>query len=460
LYGKLVFDGKNWWICDPSGLWRITKSPYSTFTNHIQHLIDESKKSLLYYKGTSQEREHLDKCDKMEKTYNLHYVLCGKNSFTNQIEKFLKEYLLIKDFQSLLDNYKYQIVFENGILDLKTLFFRPNIYSTDYISECLPFKWKEPTKAEIDWINKELKKICNWNDTHLAYYKSMFGYALTGDANKLQSFFYIKGEKASNGKSTILEALEKIMPLYVGKASSNAFDANNAKVHKDIATWNNKRILWANELTTKPKDAELLKAVGDGTNIPYDKLYDTKKDMAVQFKLFMISNHSFSVKMDNGIERRLKVCQLDSEFQCVEKDDYENKIFKRDEGFLDKLTGDYKFALMYVLFEASKQFSETNKLAPVPKEWEDETKSTIDSNDNFKDWFNDTFEIGEGFIAPKGDVEDKLTDYKVTKMDLKDFKDTLKKMKIKWEYDKSKMVNKKKGVFYGFKLIENNFEEI
>jgi hypothetical protein len=289
LYGKLIYDNKNWWVCDSSGLWRITKSPFAIFTNHIQHLIDESKKSLLYFKGISQDKDHIEKCEKFEKKYTIWYREVGKNSFTNQIEKFLKEYLLIPNFTSTLDNYKYQIVFKNGIYDLKTLFFRPNIYSTDYISKCLPFDWEEPTQYQVEWMNTELKKICNWNDSHLAYYKSMFGYAFTGDANKLQTFFYLQGQKASNGKSTILEALQSIMPLYVGKASSNAFDENNAKVHKDIATWDTKRIMWANELTTKPKDAELLKAIGDGTTIPYDKLYDTKQDMSVDFKLFMIS---------------------------------------------------------------------------------------------------------------------------------------------------------------------------
>jgi phage/plasmid-associated DNA primase len=114
---------------------------------------------------------------------------------------------------------KYLIVFQNGLLDLKTLFFRPNIYSTDYISKCLPFDWVEPTQHQKDWVNKELKKICNWNDKHVAYYKSIFGYALSGDANKLQNFFYLKGEKASNGKSTILEALEK--------SSDEYFNINN-----------------------------------------------------------------------------------------------------------------------------------------------------------------------------------------------------------------------------------------
>jgi hypothetical protein len=164
--------------------------------------------------------------------------------------------------------------------------------------------------------------------------------------------------------------------------------------------------------------------------------------------------------MDRGVERRLNVIQLDSEFLPNVTNNFEEKIFERDEGFLDKLKGEFKFALLKVLFEYSKIFAETGKIANIPKEWKDETTATINSNDTFKEWFMDTFKEGSDLKCSKMEVDEALKEYKQKKMNLKDFKDALKKMKSKAYYDDQKMMNKKKGVFMGIEIIKPEFNEL
>ena len=449
LKGTIIYSN-DWFICD-NNLWRTTKAPHSKIINHIQYLIDISKETLLFYKSSNTDNSDIKKkCEDQEKEYNSHYVSVNRNGFSSQIIKYLQEYLYIKDFYNMLDNHIYKIAYKNGILDLTTLIFRNGIYAEDYLSSTLNFDYEIPNQTEIDWVNFELKKICNFNDSHLAYYKSVLGYALTGDSSKIQEFFYLCGQTASNGKSTILEALQEILPLYVDKAPSNALDENNTKLHKVIGTWKNKRILWTNELSEKKKDPNLIKCIGDGTSLSYEKLYDTNKIMNILFKLFMVSNFTLDIKMDNGIKRRLRHMQMDSEFIDTNENNFDKKIFIKDKTFLNKITTQYKHALLHVLFLESKRFFETNTLCDFPIEWKIETENVVNTNDTFKDFWEDHFEVGKDFYCYKDEFKEIIDSYdgKIK------IKDELKRLKIDVVYDKTKMINKQRGFWLGIKSRE------
>ena len=100
---------------------------------------------------------------------------------------------------------------------------------------------------------------------------------------KLQEFYYILGQKASNGKSAIFEALTDIMPCYVKRIESNTFEIKKSQLHKEIATWKGIRIGWANELSKNKQDAELIKNVADGTAIKYKVMYG----ISIQWRLHL-----------------------------------------------------------------------------------------------------------------------------------------------------------------------------
>ena len=117
----------------------------------------------------------------------------------------LKDYLNDNEFFSRLDINNYILAFKNGILDLKTLKFREGIFSLDMISQTIPYNYEKALDNDIKSLHFELLKICNNNETHLDYYLSSLGYALTGDSMKLQEFYYILGQKASNGKVLFLK---------------------------------------------------------------------------------------------------------------------------------------------------------------------------------------------------------------------------------------------------------------
>ena len=179
------------------------------------------------------------------------------------------------------------------------------------LTQTLNYDYEVADLKDVAYVREEIKKICNYNEEHLEYYLAVLGYALTGDSSKLCEMYYLTGQTASNGKSTLLEVLTTILPMYVCRTEKTAFDEGNTKVHKEIATWQGKRIVWANEVSAAKKNSELLKELTDGTSVKYDKLYSTNAIMRILFKLVLVSNHSIAIKMDAGFQRRIRIFQMD-----------------------------------------------------------------------------------------------------------------------------------------------------
>ena len=456
---NLIYCNDSWFQFDKqTSLWRITKRPDAMVISHIQGDIDETREYILYKKNRTENDEEKNILAKLEKLFIAYHKEVSNSSYISQTLKCLATYLFDADFDKILDNHTTCIAFQNGILDLKTLQFRNGILQSDFITKTIPYNYvkKNDDDHDVIAVKTALKKICNWNDLHLDYYLSCIGYALTGLSSKEQKFWYCRGQTADNGKSVIFEALEKIMPNYVIKGTSTFLD-KNAELKKEIPTWKGKRIVWLNEVSTKTKDEDILKAVCDGTDIKYNRNYAIEAEkVAIQFKLFGVSNNSLSVKGDAGIARRFKLLQFNSQFKEIySEDDYENLQFTRNKDFGDDLKIKWRDALLHIIFTYSKDYIEKNCLRPYPEEWDEEAKENIADNNKFSEWFDETFEVGDDFICFKVDFEN------VTPSEFKSLKikDELTRMKIKFKYDSQKQSKsidgrRKKGAFVGFRLRE------
>jgi phage/plasmid-associated DNA primase len=336
---SLVFCNDRWFLYDKLlGIWRVIKTPSATVISNIQNHIDETKVSLLLQKMATDDEEQKKTLTECEKKYNEFYKQVGKGAFTNQIIKILQDYLFDGDFERQLDTTPYEVAFRNGIYNLKAktitnvdgkmqnveVGFRFGLKASDKLTQTIPFNYVKSTVTEVDEVKQELKKIANNNDQHLDYYLSSLGYAMTGDASLEQILNNIRGQKASNGKSVVFDALMVIMPNYIVELEKDLFDVNFGQIHKSVAGWKGKRIGYINELSKRRQDSDLLKKVADGTSIPYKVMYGTMDTMPITFKLFIVGNHTIKVEADGGIKRRLKMMQLDSDFvEGLEKDEPE-----------------------------------------------------------------------------------------------------------------------------------------
>jgi phage/plasmid-associated DNA primase len=456
LKDTLCYFNKTWYQYDKkTGFWRTTSSPNAMITNAIQRKIDEARESLLAVKNrpntTDEQRAEFDK---KEKKYMGHYKEVTNSGYNNQLLKFLCDYLYDADFVNGLDNGLYKLAFQNGILDLKTGEFREGIYQTDFLTKCIPHAYIKPKDEEVKWVRNKLKQICNWNDAHLEYYLSMIGYALTGDSTKEQNFWYLLGQTAENGKSIIFEVLETIMPNYVRKGIPNILDMK-ADLRKEIATWRGLKLLWLNELSDSKKDQDVVKALCDGTSMSYNRLYTTEAEMMpISFKMVAVSNNSINIKGDAGVKRRFKVLQLGSQFkEEFKEDNFEKLEFKRDKDLGEKLMTTYKDALLYLLSTYSKKYWENKKLADYPSDWKEEADEQMASNNEFEEWFMDTFEFHPDHFITKREFDGiinqtKFKGYKV--------KDELTRMKKWFKYNsqiKNALTGSTKGIWYGFKKV-------
>ena len=257
LHNKVVYCNKNWWIFDTKlKIWRIG-TPDALIISEMQRQIDIAKKSLITAVIDEEDEEKKKTFIKMQKDYDNYRSIVGRTGFANQTIKCLKEYALDIYFEDKLDVSPYRVAYKNGLLDLKTLIFKPTIGAEDFLTDVIPYDYEAGKEADITWVRNEIFKICNCNMEHFNYYLSFLGYSMTGDSSRMQAFFNILGQKASNGKSIIFEALGKIIPSYIKKAESNIFECNYGSRHKEVATWRGKRIIWVNELTKKKQDADI-----------------------------------------------------------------------------------------------------------------------------------------------------------------------------------------------------------
>eukprot|EP01041_Mallomonas_annulata_P013431 gene13431-28480_t len=455
LKNTLVFTNERWVICDnKTKLWRYVKDPTATIITHIQNGIDESRKNLITLKQLCEDQKEKEKYVETEKEYLRYYVEYGKNGVSSQVKKCLQEYLHESFFSETLDNNIYKVAYKNGILDLKTLNFRYGIVPEDRLTKTIPYDYEIAREEDIVFVREELKKICNYKDDHLDYYLSAFGYAMTGDSSKLQNFWTITGQKASNGKSVIFEALTRIMPNYIIKLENTIFETTYGSRHKEIATWGGARIAWVNEMSKRKQDADFIKNLSDGTPIRFKVMYGEMDNMPVTFKLFTVGNNTISIDADNGVARRMRGLQMDSDFvEGLEANDYENKRFILDRKFGDLLATKYKHAIMGLIYKYSHMFATSGNIKPYPNDWKDVTDDVCKENNKFTTWFDENFEVGEECIISKGEFDEKIRQYTGGKINIKD---ELKRMRIKFKYDSQKREKGQKGFYIGFKISKSD----
>jgi hypothetical protein len=368
--------------------------------------------------------------------------------------KILASYLKDNEFEKLLDTNTYSVAYRNGILDLKTLEFREGLRSSDYLTRTIPFDYEVAREEDEDRVKFEFRKICNNNESHLDYILSFLGYCMTGDASLLQKLLAIRGEIASNGKSVVLDALCEIIPNYALKMESKTFEISNAsKIHKSLATWKGKRIFWINEMSENKQDATTINNFVDGKPMEYEVMYGTKAFMPIMGKLISTSNHTITFDGSNkGIARRINMAQFNSEFNIAFEDNYDTLKFKEDKSFGKKLEGQYKHALLSLIFKYSKRFVDDGfQLCPYPPEWSNETADVIQQNNSFQDIFDANFEVGDEAKVSRKDVLNVFMANGL-KLDVKQIKDRLKGMKLVFKYVKNGCINGETGgVFEGFK---------
>lgn len=461
---------KIWWLYDErTCLWTRTDAPTSFIITTLQELIDDAVTPLVALNATEQDENKKKEMQKKITNYNDYRRLCCKSSIYNSLQQFLKSDLACdKEWCERFDNIPYQIPYKNGLWCLRTSTFREGILPSDYLTHTLPFNYEPAVEADKAWLREQLKKICNNNETHLNRFLSEFGMWLCGDPSLIQELYVFKGEKAGNGKSSLLDALTEIIPNLCKKLDSNVFEKSaKSTLHKTTATLLGVRIAWVNEVDASAvQDEGTLKTWTDGNTATYNALYGVNMSLKITYKVVIVGNNAIKVKGDNGIMRRMIVNQFDSEFSTeVTEDDPVNCIFKATD--FKKVLIEKKHTLLALLYDYSKLFCKEKKLEPMPKEWITEKEQLRETLAKFDTFVDKNYEWADEH--PEWEVwSDEIEDLaKLQKLKFECIKTEFKRMKL-WNkpivYDSQARCTKNgikmKGKFINVRLREDGEEKL
>jgi len=466
LIDNLKYCCKEWYGVK-NDLW-IQLNPINIISEALQYGFNNYKNTVLKY---LQDNDEL--LEKDEKKYYLNNIKLGKNkidssSFLKHITDSLTELLRDDKFKYSLNKNSYCITFENGIYDIKSKKFKENIEPTDYISKTLNFKYEnydeysKSKKKQFDenkkFIKEELKKVCNYDDTHLEYIMILIGYMMCGDPSKHQIFTFMLGQ-GGNGKTFLVNLLHKIMGCYVEDCDSKVLEDGFEKQHKFYGKFGLNRIVYFNEMRKNKKiSSGVMKTLADGKSLNFEVLFGTEITIDMMAKPILVCNPplEFDSEMDGGVSRRYTHLQHNSHFsEKYTEDDFQNKKFIADESISNKIITEFYKEFVSLIIDYMIKFNEDG-IPKQPELFKSESDDIKENNDEFGTFINDNFEKTDNpkDKISKNDIQEFYQEIFNKKIDNKNIREGMKKLNFTYDKNLTFTNTKNRGGFKYIKKIE------
>ena len=196
----------------------------------------------------------------------------------------------------------------NGTLDLKTGQLKPHDKS-QFITRLCNYNYDPKAKCPT-WL-KTLDLAFNGNKELIKYFQRAVGYSISGDTSE-QCFFICWGSEGSNGKSTMLEALQRILGSdYAVMSDARVISSKDKDNHvlSSLALLNKVRMVSVNEFgETAVLDEELIKQLTGGDTVQAKRLYMAPFTFKPVFKIWVRANAKPIVHgTGNAFWRRVKL---------------------------------------------------------------------------------------------------------------------------------------------------------
>ncbi|WP_419962159.1 phage/plasmid primase, P4 family [Psychrobacillus sp. BM2] len=241
---------------------------------------------------------------------------CGKRNIRmNSIKDLMP---LVPAEREEFDQHKYLLNVENGTIDLKKGKLQP--HNRDLrITQMASVEFNENAKCPT-WITF-LDQIFQGDKELTEYMQRVIGYSLTGDISEQSMYFLVGG--GSNGKSTFINTIKKIMGDYGSQTNSDTFiKKKNDGANNDIARLSSARFVSAVESEEGEKLQEsLVKTITGGEPITARFLRQEFFEFIPEFKVFFTTNHKPIIGgLDDGIWRRIKIIPFTLSLKPHERD--------------------------------------------------------------------------------------------------------------------------------------------
>jgi len=260
------------------------------------------------------------------------------SGYKDSVMKECKAQFCDEKFEELLDSHPHLLGFENGVYDLRLHEFRDGI-PDDYISfstgrNYIPYN---VNAIEVKEINLFLSQVYT-NPYICKFVKDIFSSILDGGIRHEK--FYIFTGSGSNGKSKILELIQKSMGEYycilpISLLTQKRAASNSAQA--ELERTRGRRFAIMQEPSEGEKiNIGLMKELSGGDRIMTRGLFKDPIEFKPQFKMIMTCNELPEVPSDDGgTWRRIRVVDFSSKFVEEPNPDNPNE-FKMDTELAEK----------------------------------------------------------------------------------------------------------------------------
>jgi P4 family phage/plasmid primase-like protien len=333
-------------------------------------------------------------------------------SFKDNVMRELRCLFMDEKFEELLDSRTHLIGFANGVYDLKMHIFRDGM-PDDYIFHStkinyIAYNHEAPEYSEIgEFFNKmfTVESVRNYVLDVLA---------CTIDGSIAQERFYIFTGQGSNGKSRLLDLVQKaigdyycIMPIALltqKRAASNS-------AQSELERTKGRRFAVMQEPSDQDKiNIGFMKELSGNDRIITRGLYKEPTEFKPQFKMILTCNELPEVPSDDGgTWRRIRVVEFKSKF-CEKPDPNKNTEFAMDLELGDKFER-WAEPFMSLLIERHKQINPNTISEPM--EVRIATESYKNNNDLIGQFINDRVSINKEVPDDRIQLSNLYNDFRI-----------------------------------------------
>lgn len=332
------------------------------------------------------------------------------SGFKDSVMKECKCLFIDEKFEELLDNRPHLLGFKNGVYDLKLHIFREGM-PDDYISLStdkyyIPYNVENP---EIEEINNFFAKLFT-NVNLRNYVLDILACAIDGSI--AQERFYIFTGQGSNGKSRLLEFIQKTVGEYyatlpIALLTQKRVASNSAQ--GEVERTKGRRFAVLQEPGGDDKiNIGYMKELSGNDRILTRGLYKDPYEFKPQFKMILACNELPEVPSDDGgTWRRIRVIEFSSKF-CENPDPSKPNEFSMDVQLNEKLELCTDIFLS-MLIERHKTIN-PNKINE-PREVINATQKYKNNNDVIGQYLTDNI-VADATCKDKVGIMDVFNDFK------------------------------------------------
>jgi putative DNA primase/helicase len=333
--GWIMWTGK-FWRPDPTNEGSIATG----FVDGLSRLI--AKESAVLARNASEEADEDRRKAMMEQSENLiKWAVQSENERVIASGLKLTKHALLIEYSTLnADPWLFNV--QNGTVDLSTGTLRPH-NPADLITFISPVTY-DATATYPTW-ERFLSEVFAGDTEMVAFIQRAIGWSLTGVV-KERALFFLHGHAGKNGKTTMVEAIMKLVGNYGEscygygrKVGAETFmkSRNMEDNQRKAATLAGPRFICTSEVDEEHRlNEQLIKDITGGDTIEGRRLYQEAFTFKPQFKPWMYGNHKPEIRgTDDAIWSRVRLVPFEVSFRGREDLELAGKLEKELPGILN-----------------------------------------------------------------------------------------------------------------------------